>query len=401
MSGGHRPSRRSRPRCPARSRRCATSALVWGGDDRLRLVRTARDLLAPSASTPSPTGLGPTVAEATAGMSPGRLQEILADAGLAATHDPVSAVAALRDLFADRARMASLLVVAPAGQPPRCWTGWCGARRTGRSRRPRPVRGRRTRPPRCSGCWPADCCCPPGRTTSCCRARWRCTCARGARTATPEPVAPAVEPLAVARPRRWWTRRRRPRRSPRPGTVEELLKAWQTGGPQVLRAGGLSVRDLRRTAATLDVGEQQAAFWLETRLRRRAARLGRRGRRGVRAHSGVRRVAAAARRGALGGAGRRPGCRRPARRAWSAARDAKGAHAGGARPGPGPLGARRRCGAGCSNCSPELPPGASASADGLLARLRWERPHRGAAGPDELRARLVRLDAWRRRSCSG
>src|SRR4051812_39976767 len=60
-------------------------ALVWGGDDRLRLVRTARELLAPSPTPPSPTGLGPTVAEATAGMSPGRVQEILQAAGLPAT----------------------------------------------------------------------------------------------------------------------------------------------------------------------------------------------------------------------------------------------------------------------------------------------------------------------------
>jgi len=68
-------------------------ALLWGSDDRLRLVRTARELLAPSPQHPSPTGLGPTVGEATAGMSPGRIQEIVAEAGLATTHDSVSAVA--------------------------------------------------------------------------------------------------------------------------------------------------------------------------------------------------------------------------------------------------------------------------------------------------------------------
>lgn len=45
-------------------------ALVWGEDERLHLVRTARELLAPSPQHPSPTGLGPTVSEATAGMSP-------------------------------------------------------------------------------------------------------------------------------------------------------------------------------------------------------------------------------------------------------------------------------------------------------------------------------------------
>ncbi|MYV68228.1 DNA-binding protein, partial [Streptomyces sp. SID2131] len=88
-------------------------ALVWGEDDRLRLVRTARELLSPSPQHSSPTGLGPTVAEATSGMSPGRVQEIIATAGLAATHDPVSAVAALTGLFTDRARMGALLDEAP------------------------------------------------------------------------------------------------------------------------------------------------------------------------------------------------------------------------------------------------------------------------------------------------
>ncbi len=46
-------------------------------------------------------------------------------------------------------------------------------------------------------------------------------------------------------------------------TVEELLKEWHEGGPAVLRAGGLSVRDLKRTAVALDVTEPVAAFWVE------------------------------------------------------------------------------------------------------------------------------------------
>ena len=33
--------------------------------------------------------------------------------------------------------------------------------------------------------------------------------------------------------------------------------------PPVLRAGGLSVRDLKRTAVALDVSEPMAAFWIE------------------------------------------------------------------------------------------------------------------------------------------
>ncbi|MEV2206744.1 beta-ketoacyl synthase N-terminal-like domain-containing protein [Streptomyces sp. NPDC047970] len=46
-------------------------------------------------------------------------------------------------------------------------------------------------------------------------------------------------------------------------TVEDLLKDWHEGGPSVLRAGGLSVRDLKRTAVALDTTEPLAAFWLE------------------------------------------------------------------------------------------------------------------------------------------
>ncbi|NEA04858.1 DNA-binding protein, partial [Streptomyces sp. SID10116] len=89
-------------------------ALVWGPDDRLRLVRTARELLAPAPQHPSPTGLGPTVAEATAGMSPTRVQDIVTAAGLPTTHDPVSAVQSLTALFTDRTRMSALLDEAPA-----------------------------------------------------------------------------------------------------------------------------------------------------------------------------------------------------------------------------------------------------------------------------------------------
>lgn len=90
-------------------------ALVWGDDERLRLVRTARELLAPSPQHPSPTGLGPTVHEAASGMSPGRIQEIVTTAGLASTHDSVSAVTALTALFTHRKKMAKLLSGAPEG----------------------------------------------------------------------------------------------------------------------------------------------------------------------------------------------------------------------------------------------------------------------------------------------
>lgn len=45
--------------------------------------------------------------------------------------------------------------------------------------------------------------------------------------------------------------------------VARLLRTWEQEPPGVLRAGGLGVRDLRRTAATLEVEEREAAFVVE------------------------------------------------------------------------------------------------------------------------------------------
>ncbi|MFE8938858.1 helicase-associated domain-containing protein [Streptomyces sp. NPDC007872] len=228
-------------------------ALVWGEDDRLRLVRTARELLSPSPQHPSPTGLGPTVAEATSGMSPGRVQEIIATAGLAATHDPVSAVAALTGLFTDRARMGALLDEAPpealAVLDRLVWG---------------PPYGEVTANPAPPVRWLRDrgLLLPVSARTMVLPREVALHLRGGRAHRAPEPVAPEVGVLRDHRPQvvdsaaagQAYTAL---------ATVEELLKSWDKGGPQVLRAGGLSVRDLRRTAVALDVTEQAAAFWLE------------------------------------------------------------------------------------------------------------------------------------------
>ncbi|MFI9584460.1 helicase-associated domain-containing protein [Streptomyces sp. NPDC052236] len=235
-----------------------TQALIWGDADRLRLVRTARELLAPSPTRPSPTGLGPTVAEATAGMSPTRLQEILAAAALPTTHDPVSAVAALTSLFTDRTRMAALLDTAPPEAltvldrlvwgPP---YGEVAADPTP------PVRWLRDR----GLLLPAS----PRTVVLPREAALHLRAGRAHRV--PEPVPPEVAPAASAS---------MPHGRPQLvdnvaagqaytalSMVEDLLKDWHEGGPAVLRSGGLSVRDLKRTATALDTTEQMAGFWLE------------------------------------------------------------------------------------------------------------------------------------------
>ncbi|MFK0169152.1 helicase-associated domain-containing protein [Streptomyces sp. NPDC090306] len=228
-------------------------ALVWGGDSRLRLVRTARELLSPSPQHPSPTGLGPTVQEAAAGMSPGRIQTIVATAGLRSTPDGVSAVAALTALFSDRERMSELLAGLPYDSldvlDRLVWGPPYGQVTHDPAPRLRLLLDRGLLLPTA-----------PGTVVL---PREVALHLRGGRAhRTPEPVPPPVEAAGVHAPQT--------ADATAAGqaylalaTVEELLQHWDEGGPAVLRAGGLSVRDLKRTANALDVPEPEAAFWIE------------------------------------------------------------------------------------------------------------------------------------------
>ncbi|MFZ3568990.1 helicase-associated domain-containing protein [Streptomyces sp. BH097] len=228
-------------------------ALVWGGDDQLRLVRTARELLAPTPQHPSPTGLGPTVAEVTSGMSPGRVQEIVAAAGLPSTHDPVSAIAALTALFTDPTRMSALLDEAPTESVEVLNRLVWG-----------PPYGQVTAQPAAHLRWLLDrgllVPTTPGTVVL---PREVALHLRGGRAHRElQPLAPPVREKTAHRPQvvdaaaaaEAYTA---------VSTVEELLKDWDEGGPAVLRAGGLSVRDLKRTAVALDSPEPTAAFWVE------------------------------------------------------------------------------------------------------------------------------------------
>ncbi|MGQ4480736.1 helicase-associated domain-containing protein [Streptomyces sp. SAS_276] len=343
-------------------------ALVWGADDRLRLVRTARELLAPSPQHPSPTGLGPTVAEATAGMSPGRIQEIVTAAGLPSTHDPVSAVASLTKLFTARRRMKTLLAGAPGeslevlnrlvwGPPygqvtadPAPWLRWLIDRGL---------------------LLPTA----PGTVVLPREVALHLRAGRAHREV--EPVAPAVEAKATHRPQVVDTTAAGQAYTAL-ATVEELLKDWDEGGPAVMRAGGLSVRDLKRTAVALDVAEPVAAFWVE--LAYAAGLLASDG------EADERYAATPAYDEWLD----QPAAQRWARlaEAWLTATRTSGLVGG--------RDAKERTlsalGPGLDrSAAPEvrhrvlgllagLPEGASPSAESVLARLRWERPVRGAGG---------------------
>ncbi len=353
-------------------------ALVWGADDRLRLVRTARELLAPSPQHPSPTGLGPTVQEATAGMSPGRIQEIVTTAGLPSTHDAVSAVASLTALFTDRARMAALLADAPDESREVLDRLVWG-----------PPYGQVTADPAPRLRWLLDrgllLPTAPGTVVL---PREVALHLRGGRAhRETEPLPPPVEPAATHRPQvvdataagQAYTAL---------ATVEELLKDWDEGGPAVLRAGGLSVRDLKRTAVALDVPEPVAAFWVELAY---AA--------GLLASDGEadERYAATP---AYDEWLEQPAAQRWARlaEAWLTAtrtaglvggRDAKDRTLSALGPGLDRSAApevRHRV----LTLLAGLSEGTAPAPESVLARLRWERPLRGPQKDDDLRSRLAR-----------
>ncbi|MET9829536.1 helicase C-terminal domain-containing protein [Streptomyces sp. NPDC006385] len=353
-------------------------ALVWGADDRLRLVRTARELLAPSPQHPSPTGLGPTVQEATAGMSPGRIQEIVTTAGLPSTHDAVSAVSSLTALFTDRRRMAALLADAPEESREVLSRLVWG-----------PPYGQVTADPAPRLRWLLDrgllLPTAPGTVVLPREVALHLRAGRAHRAT--EPLPPPVEAAATHRPQvvdataagQAYTAL---------ATVEELLKDWHEGGPAVLRAGGLSVRDLKRTAVALDVPEPVAAFWVE--LAYAAGLLASDG------EADERYAATPAYDEWLD----QPAAQRWARlaQAWLTAtrtaglvggRDAKDRTLSALGPGLDRSAApevRHRV----LTLLAGLPEGAAPSAESVLARLRWERPLRGPQQEDDLRSRLAR-----------
>jgi hypothetical protein len=234
--------------------------VVWGGEAGLRLVRTARDVLAPSAAVASATGLGPSVGEATAGMSPARLQEVLGDAGLAGTHDSVSALNALAGLFGDPKRLAALLDGAPEGVrgvlERLVWGPPYGEVRDANA----VVRAAHAATP-VQWLLARGLLLPSGPHNVVLPREAALTLRGGRAHRTPEPSPPEV--TAVTRTERTVDLTAAGQALTAVRVVTEVLTAWQTGGPAVLRAGGISVRDLKRTAAALDLPEPETAFWLE------------------------------------------------------------------------------------------------------------------------------------------
>jgi hypothetical protein len=230
-------------------------ALIWGTPRALRLVRAARDVLGPH-----PAGLGPPLADALGRRSPQRLADLLEDLALPSTGDPDTALARLAAHLGDPAVVTDLLAPAPDGV--------------------RAVLDRLTWGPPVGQVSDADR--PVRRDGATGPVEW--LLARGllgvadaGHVVLPREVGlalrgghvhrePLVRPPAVAA-------------EPRPAArvastaagaaadavrlVAALGDGWGDAPPPVLRAGGLGVRDLRRTAATLEVDEHVAARVVE------------------------------------------------------------------------------------------------------------------------------------------
>ncbi|MFD5921394.1 helicase-associated domain-containing protein [Kitasatospora sp. NPDC058201] len=237
-------------------------ALLWGPDNGLRLVIAAREALAPTAANPGRTGLGPTFAEASTGMSPARLQQLLASAGQPATADPVSAVAGFTALLTDRTRCDGLLATAP--EPAlRLLERLVWGPPTG------------TVPDATRPVTAADAQSPvewllarglllPTSPGSVVLPRELALHLRGGRShRTVEPLQPEPSPAAPPRDPQAVDNAAAGQAHTAVRTVEELLDHWGLTPPPTLRAGGLGVRDLKRTAQTLETTEQLASFWIE------------------------------------------------------------------------------------------------------------------------------------------
>lgn len=229
--------------------------LVWGPDRRLHVVHAVRDLLGPH-----PAGLGPTLADALGRRSPQRLAELLEDLGLEVSHDPEVALARLSAHLGDAAFVQNLLTTAPDGA--------------------RTVLERLTWGP------------PTGAVERADRQVRASTSSSPVDWLLAHGMLAVVGPGTVVLPREIGLvlRGGRPHRVPdqqppglswvprRPevvaaGSAEaaaeacrlvaELGRVWGGAGPPVLRAGGVGVRELRRTGVALEVDEATAALVVE------------------------------------------------------------------------------------------------------------------------------------------
>jgi hypothetical protein len=230
-------------------------ALVHGTDDDLTVARTAREIIG------DPAGLGPSADQALPGYGPSRLAGLLADLDLRPSGDPVEDGRAVSRLLSDAATVNGLLSSADSAVHEVLAALTWGSP-TGRlDRADRPVT-------RATAQTPVEWLLARGLLIAVDRntvvlPREVGLHLRGGRVhaeaaaTPPAPVATDVEPArtdhTAAGAAATFVR-----------LVDDLLDAWTSEPPKALRTGGLGVRDRARTAALLEVDQEQLNFLVET-----------------------------------------------------------------------------------------------------------------------------------------
>lgn len=230
-------------------------ALIWGGPRTLRVVRAAREALGPF-----PAGLGPTLREALTRRSPQRIAELMDDLGLPPRGDPETALRGLSEHLGDAKVISELLERAPVGA--------------------QAVLDRLTWGPPVGQLADADR--PIRSATATSPVEWLLAHAMLAvadpgHVVLPREVALALRdgrvhhaPSTVPPQLTGTVRAPRMILSASVGAatdlvrhVEDLGRSWGADPPSMLRAGGLGVRELRRTGQAIGLDDASAALVVE------------------------------------------------------------------------------------------------------------------------------------------
>src|SRR4051794_37005010 len=227
--------------------RLRSLALVWGNDDDLHVIRSVRELVT------EPCGLGPPIADAVIGLSTNRLRDVLQTLDLAPAADRHTATERLRMWASDGDVVRALVAAAPDDVRDLLERLTWG-----------PPTGTTETPARTPGVvWAIQraLLVPTGdRTVVLPReigiALRRGVIVRGAHATPPEFHLHTHDPKSAAHTAA----------AHAAGFVrdmENLLDLWSTDPPASLRTGGLRVREVRRAAESLNLGEDHVVLLAE------------------------------------------------------------------------------------------------------------------------------------------
>ena len=227
-----------------------TAAIVWGSDDDLRMVRAVHEIVGPY-----PAGLGPSIRQALPTLSPGRLAQLAADLGLDDAGDPSVDAHALADVVVDGLDHTLADLSAEATEVLRMLAEGPPTGRVDDAQREVGIATART---------PIDSLLARGLLVPVDAATVVLPREIGLRLRggllRPSVESESPEPAGVTRDTSVVDRTAAAGALEAIRRIEAVLDAWSAEPPTVLRAGGLGVRDLRRTAQGLDADEADAGL---------------------------------------------------------------------------------------------------------------------------------------------